>query len=72
MSDELDKHALPGSDEGESEDEDVEAHKSAIGKTAVGKTSVGETDEDDVEAHKFAIGKNAIGASDDDEKTSIG
>jgi hypothetical protein len=62
VSDELDKNALPAGDEGE---DDVEAHKSAISKSAIS-----ESDDDDVEAHKNAISKSAINAGDD-EKTSI-
>jgi cold shock CspA family protein len=62
VSDELDKNALPATDEGE---DDVEAHKSAISKT-----SISADDDDDVEAHKSAISKTSISASED-EKTSI-
>jgi hypothetical protein len=64
MADELDKNSVGATDEG---DDDVEAHKNAIGKNSVGKTSVGESDdENDVEAHKYTVGKTSVG------KTSIG
>ena len=67
MSEERDKTSV-----GETEGEDVEAHKYTVGKTSVGKTSVGENEDDDFEAHKLQIGKTQIGATSDDEKTQIG
>jgi hypothetical protein len=45
-------------------DEDVEAHKSTVGKTTVGASEDG--DENDVEAHKSTVGKTTVG------KTTIG
>jgi hypothetical protein len=45
-------------------EEDVEAHKSTIGKTTVGEND--ESDENDVEAHKYTVGKTTVG------KTTIG
>jgi hypothetical protein len=57
---------------GASDESDVEAHKSTVGKTTVGKTTIGESDEsdesdeNDVEAHKTTVGKTTVG------KTTIG
>jgi hypothetical protein len=64
VSDEREKTTVGASDES-----DVEAHKSTVGKTTVGKTTIGESDEsdeNDVEAHKSTVGKTTVG------KTTIG
>ena len=70
MTDERDKQALPQDDE--DNNEDVEAHKNALQKSALQKTSLqAEDDDNDVEAHKSALQKTSIQATGEDEKTSI-
>jgi len=70
VSDELDRKA-PVSDEGEGQDEDVEAHKKHAGATDDGGDDVeahrhhlGADDEgdDDVEAHRHHLGRQHGGA----------
>jgi hypothetical protein len=59
VSDELDKKQIPQDDEAgdKAGDEDVEAHRTQVGRTQVGAAD----DENDVEAHRTQVGRTQVG-----------